>query len=358
MSISTPNFDEVKRTAEIRAFVDATEWAGAIVQPLQMDSSERRFMRVEKNGKSAIVMDARPPKENVEDFRFIRDKFAAIGLSVPEIYEIDQTHSLLMMEDYGDERFYETVLQETQDIDHIYALVTDALVHKSRADPAVALAESIPYGHEYWMPRVSMFIDDYCVNEGIQLEQSARDQYSAVFHTLIARLYHFPPEVLLGDCGAQNLFPLPKREGIKATGFIDFQDATKARGNMSGSPAFDLVFLLQDVRLPFPEGLEGRMKQRYIEKSGIANIDAFNEEYAIIGAAQASKCIGLFSRLGKNRSEYLEFIPKCWANLEQNMTHPALKDLKQWFDANISMEQRHGINVAVNFSLPPAMTGP
>jgi aminoglycoside/choline kinase family phosphotransferase len=105
---------------------------------------------------------------------------------------------------------------------------------------------------------------------------------------------------------------------------------------MMGSPAFDLVFLLQDVRMDLPAGLEEKMCDRFIEKAGIKGKQAFMGEYAIIGAAQATKCLGLFSRLGNvnGRTEYLRFIPYCWRNLENNLKHPALKGIREWFAKN------------------------
>jgi N-acetylmuramate 1-kinase len=102
---------------------------------------------------------------------------------------------------------------------------------------------------------------------------------------------------------------------------------------MMGSPAFDLVFLLQDVRVELPAGLESNMLQRFIEKTGIKDIVDFEGEYATIGAAQATKCLGLFARLGhvNKRDEYLQFLPYCWRNLKTNLKHPALKEIKAWF---------------------------
>jgi aminoglycoside/choline kinase family phosphotransferase len=111
-----------------------------------------------------------------------------------------------------------------------------------------------------------------------------------------------------------------------------------------GSPAFDLVFLLQDVRIDIPQTLEKAMRDRFIEKAGIKDVHDFEGVYATIGAAQATKCLGLFARFGyvNGREEYLDFIPYCWRNIANNLKHPELKDVRDWFAKNkIDIDKGH-----------------
>lgn len=147
--------------------------------------------------------------------------------------------------------------------------------------------------------------------------------------------------LLHGDYGVQNIYYLPERPGVKALGLIDFQDMTDARGNMMGSPAFDLSFLLRDPRMDLPQGLEEAMKARFIKAMNIKDASAFDFEYSTIGASQATKCLGLFARLAyvNKRPEYAPFLDICWRNLNANLRHPKLAGIRKWFEAN-------GIDVA------------
>lgn len=322
---------------DFKAFIGGTDWAGGAVAPLRADASVRRFFRVSKDGRTAILMDARPPLDDTRAFELVQRKFARIGLTVPEIYAADHAEGLILMEDFGDTRLFELVTHKTGDLDKIYALATDVLVHKFFADPKMALEQSVAYSDDYWLFRVEQFLQHYMPHVvGRTVSETAQAEFLGLYRELITAAHKFPDVLLHGDFVVQNLYHLPERPGVKALGLIDFQDLTDARGNMMGSPAFDLAFLLQDVRVELPEGLEERMKRRFIEKSGIKNVADFEIEYATIAAAQATKCLGLFARLGygEGRKEYLQFIPYCWRNLEQSFRHPALGKIKNWFEKN------------------------
>lgn len=326
---------EKTREQERREFLEISGLGNATVHPLRRDSSIRNFYRVAQGHKTSILMDAQPPMEDTAKFEIMQKKFAAIGMTVPDIYATDHTHGLVLMEDFGDERYYELVVGGETDTHALYGIAVDALVHKFSADPHVALADSEAYSDEYWMFRVEQFLRHYMPHVMRRAATpTERDDFLGLFREAITTAHKFNPVLLHGDFGAQNLYYKPERSGIKALAMIDFQDATDARGNMMGSPAFDLVFLLQDVRVDLPQGLETDMRARFIAKTGIKDVYDFESVYATIGLAQATKCLGLFARLGHGdgRKEYLPFLSYCWRNVERNLAHPDLVRIKTWFE--------------------------
>jgi aminoglycoside/choline kinase family phosphotransferase len=326
---------EEKRAQQMRAFVDQTAWKGVPIEPLRVDVSIRRFFRVDNGNKTAVLMDARPPLEDTAVFELMQKKLDAMDINVPDIYAADHAQGLVLMEDFGDVRYFERVTQGTDDLEMLYSLAVDVLVKKYFADPALALAHSVAYSDDYWLFRVEQFLQHFVPNVmGRAVTEEERAEFLSLYKTAINGAHKFGNVLLHGDYGAQNLYYLPEREGLDKLGLIDFQDLTDARGNMMGSPAFDLVFLLQDVRVDIPPALQDKMRRRFIDKTGITETVDFEGEYATIGAAQATKCLGLFARLGyvAGRKEYLQFLPYCWRNLQVNLAHPALKDIKAWFD--------------------------
>jgi aminoglycoside/choline kinase family phosphotransferase len=61
---------------------------------------------------------------------------------------------------------------------------------------------------------------------------------------------------------------------------------------------------------------------------------SFAAAYAIMGAQRASKILGIFARLDKRdgKPTYLAHIPRVKSYLKKNLGHPALADLKAWFE--------------------------
>jgi aminoglycoside/choline kinase family phosphotransferase len=134
----------------------------------------------------------------------------------------------------------------------------------------------------------------------------------------------------LRDYHAENIMLLDDGE----QGIIDFQDA------LVGHPAYDLVSLLQDARRDVRPELEADMLAYYLTAANPG--PDFDEHYALLGAQRNTKIIGIFTRLWKRdgKERYLSFLPRMWGLLERDLAHPALANVKQWFDTHIPSEVR------------------
>lgn len=344
---TTPN----SRADERADFITKSGWGDATIIALREDTSVRRYYRLTKTGdqktttstipKAAILMDARPPMEDTATFEFMDRKFAKLGFSVPSIYAADHSHGLVLLEDFGDDTFFALINEQHRDPKPLLELAVDALIQKYKADPIIALDGSAAYSDDYWLFRIEQFLDHYLPHATQKhVNDDVRANYKRLFKTALDRAHQFPDVLLHGDYVVQNLIHLPDRLGVRALGILDFQDMTDARGNMCGSPAFDLAFLVHDVRADYPADMRAALKDRFIAGAGITDTVQFEYEYATIVAAQAAKCLGLFSRFGyaNGRTEYLDFIPYCWRNLHDAFTHPGLTELKNWFQTYGGME--------------------
>ncbi len=110
---------------------------------------------------------------------------------------------------------------------------------------------------------------------------------------------------------------------------------------MLGPPAYDVVSLLQDARVTVSDELEMKLLSHYARarKQFEPDFDlaAFAGAYALMGAQRASKILGIFARLDKRDGKpiYIAHIPRVKNYLRKNLGHPALADLKAWFDLNL-----------------------
>src|SRR4051812_27972295 len=111
------------RFDELRQWVSA--WLGAsdlTFQRASEDASFRRYFRVTGHGRSWIVMDAPPEREDCRPFVKVARLMHAAGVHVPEILAEDIARGYLLLSDLGT-KTYLAVLNE----DNADALFSDAI---------------------------------------------------------------------------------------------------------------------------------------------------------------------------------------------------------------------------------------
>lgn len=145
-----------------------------------------------------------------------------------------------------------------------------------------------------------------------------------------------PPVLALRDYHADNLIWLPERSGHARVGLLDFQDA------LVGSPAYDLVSLLEDVRRDVSPALVEAMMSRYLDAAPNLDPEGFRAAYAVLGGQRNTRIIGTFVRLWQRDGKpgYLDYLPRAWRLLNGDLAHPAMAPVRDWFDRNIPPESR------------------
>ena len=316
------------RESEIECFLRQAGWAGAARATLADDASFRRYERVWLNDRRAVLMDTLPDREDTRRFVAVARLLTGLGLSAPQILAEDEARGFLLLEDLGDDT-YTRALARGGDEYALYDLAVDTLTDlQRRFHPADQVPE---YSHRKLLDEAALLIDwAWPALKGGSCPESERTLFLCLWRTALNHAFAVPSSLVLRDCHADNLIHLPDREGAAACGLLDFQDA------VIGPVTYDLVSLLEDARRDIGRGLAQRLMQRYLSAFPAMSRDAFALSYAVMGAQRATKIIGLFTRLDRRDGKpgYLKHIPRTWARLEGGLTHPVLRDLRAWHDAN------------------------
>ena len=125
-------------------------------------------------------------------------------------------------------------------------------------------------------------------------------------------------------------------------GVIDSQDA------IIGNPTYDLVSLIDDVRIKTSQKLKNQIYMYYLKQAPRiykTKSEKFLEDFNVLSVQRSLKIIGIFSRLFKRdkKNKYLKMIPYAWKLLEMRMRSETFSELKQVFDKNISKKIRKKI---------------
>jgi aminoglycoside/choline kinase family phosphotransferase len=153
---------------------------------------------------------------------------------------------------------------------------------------------------------------------------------------MLAPLAAQPAGLVHRDYWAGNLFWLPDQPAPRRVGIIDFQDAA------IGSPAYDLVSLVQDARRDLPETLATRQTARLLAARPELDAAAFKAAFAICAAQRHLRVAALWVRLALRDSKpgYLIHGPRCWGLLAAALRHPATAPLAVFLDRHVPAERR------------------
>lgn len=310
----------------VETFLASSGWGTGSIEPLAGDASFRRYFRVRMDDKSAMLMHAPPPNEDPEPFLRAAKWLDANGMRAPLILSEDAPKGFVLLEDFGEARMRDYLDQWPADETTVYRSAVDALLALHRLPPGPFR----DYSMSEYLREVRLFTQWYCPAQGLSVDEAGFDRaWEEVLRQLLPR--QKPGVTVLRDYHAENIMLLG---ALEKQGLLDFQDA------LVGHPAYDLVSLLQDARRDVSSELETEMFDYYIKSSG--QNSEFLSDYARLGAQRNVKIVGIFVRLCKRdgKPRYLELIPRVWALMERDLSHPALAPVSAWFEANIPDELR------------------
>lgn len=305
-----------KRDTLISEFLSKTNWADAQRSTFTGDASMRKYQRLGpgRDGRIAVLMDADPDLgNNVRPFVKITNYLRSIGLSAPEIFDTDETHGLIILEDLGDDLYASVVVEQPALEIPIYEVAADALLHLHQSPPPAL----VPYDAKIMTDLAVLAFDWYQRGANGNIDTNTRNKFTSAFHSLLETEIAPPSVLIQRDYHAENLLWLPDRKGNARVGLLDYQDA------QLGHPAYDLVSLLKDARRDVPEAVEEAIIAHYIQASGIDE-QPFRNAYHLLGLQRNLRILGVFARLSLHfgKPSYIDFIPRVWEFIQRDLRHP------------------------------------
>jgi len=338
-----------------------TGFAEAERVPFPGDASTRRYERLILPDRRAVLMDAPKSAESapcppaatpaerrtlgwnassrlaasrVEAFAAVAAHLRGIGLAAPEIYGVDAEAGYAVIEDLGDDLFAR-ILENGGDEIELYREAARVLAHVHSAEtpaklagPAGAAWPLLDYDALALEVNADLFVEWLPAAADVRIDDAARARWEGVRDGLIVKALGFPRAFTIRDYHAENLLWLPSRQGLQRVGLLDFQDAVR------GWRAWDFAMLLHDARRDVSAEAAEAAIRAYLDETG-AEEAAFRRELAVLGAINAMRILGVFSRLaardGKQR--YLDYMPREWGHLARTLEHPALADARAFVES-------------------------
>jgi N-acetylmuramate 1-kinase len=306
-----------------RQFLHATDWSDAAYEPLTGDASARKYFRLRKDERSAVLMDASQVLESVAPFIHINQHLHQLGFSVPAILARSDENGLLLLEDFGDATFTR-LLDNQPEPEKLYTLATDVLIALHKHPRAIPKNLRV-YHPEKMLEDIGLFLEWRTP----PISKAGQAEYRTVWREVLPLAHLVPASLLLRDYHVANLMLLPDRQGVRQAGLLDFQDAYQ------GPVTYDLMSLLEDARRDVPEELKEKMTARYLAHFSTLDRNAFETSMAILAALRHTRVLAIFERLSRRegKHEYKKLhSPRVERLLQKALRLPMLAGVKRWME--------------------------
>jgi hypothetical protein len=315
------------------------------ILPIAGDASFRTFYRLILNKNSKIIVLAQKEKyKNLVAYSAINKFLIGNRILAPKLYEHNLAKGILVVEDFGDTTFHK-ILTKKKNKFLIYKRLVDLLIKIQKIKPKLKLQSLINkphilkrYSTKILHEESDLFFDWYLSlflskKKALNIKIKSKKILTKLYNRLNFSNSYFVHR----DYHVQNLMKAGNKIGI-----IDSQDA------LIGNPAYDLVSLIDDVRIKTSTKLKNQIYSYYLKKTSKVyriNSKKFLEDFNILSVQRSLKIIGIFSRLftRDKKNQYFKYIPYTWRLLEMRMNSEIFSELKKTLDNNISKKFRKKI---------------
>jgi len=293
------------RRAAVERWV-AAQLPGArfTLEPASEDASFRRYWRARvADGRSYVVMDAPPDKEDCRPFVHVGGLLRAAGVNAPEIFAQDLASGFLLLGDLGDTTYLQAI--NAQNAARLFADATDTLI---RWQLATKKDELPPYDETLLRREMNLFPEWY-VAKHLRKELSSAQQeiLERIFQALVKSALAQPVVYVHRDYMPRNLMVCEPNPGV-----LDFQDA------VLGPISYDVVSLFRDAFLSWEEAQVLDWTVRYWEKAKKAGLPVhadfadFWQAFEWMGLQRHLKVLGIFARINyrDGKPKYLQDTPR------------------------------------------------
>lgn len=287
------------------------EWLVCVIQhknftltPLAGDASFRRYFRIEYNGRSEVVMDAPPGKEDLAPFIYIAQKLASAGVLTPKILAINKEQGFLLISDLGERLLLDELSPQTANTFYMQAMRTlFKLQQCSIEDPLISSFDNL------FMLKEMNLCPEWFFNAylSLTLDEAETKLIQNTFNWIATEVSKQPIVFIHRDYHSRNLMLVDTPCG-RELGVIDFQDA------MRGPAAYDLVSLLKDCYIAWPRENVLEWITFFYQNSPIAShytLKEWTRSFDLSGLQRHLKVLGVFCRLAlrDGKPGYLKDLP-------------------------------------------------
>lgn len=292
------------------------------------DASFRSYYRLSYRQLSWIVVDSPPQQEDCRPFIQLAEQWQRQGVRVPQVLAADAEQGFMLLEDMGDTWLWHVLQSASHNQDAVSDWYRQAIRQLLQIQQ-LSTAGLPVYDQSLLQREMALFRDWLCQRHlGMQLSEVEQQMLQSTFDLLAEQALSQPGVTVHRDYHSRNLMVLEEDQ----LGVLDFQDA------VAGPPTYDLVSLLRDCYVSWPDSWVEELAGEYWEAARPLGIylgewSQFRQDFDWMGLQRHLKAAGIFARLSlrDGKHNYLCDIPNtCRYLVAISQRYPQLADFHHW----------------------------
>ena len=294
------------------------------IKKIESGASKRLFYRLTKNNHSIILMDSETEKKQYNNYLKVHNYLSNINVSIPEIYEKYDNEKILLMEDFGNNRFDK--IFQSYNFKKIFHTAVETLITINNEIDFEYSYDLKKYNFKMFTSEISELLDFYYpFFHKKKISKNLKEDFFFYWQDQYNQLNFDFKHFVHKDFNINNLMYLNNKKKHLKCGILDFQNA------FWGESCWDLFSLLEDSRVLFDNKYnEYFIDYYYNNTKQRISYNEFKKKYYVLSTSRQTRLLGRWIKLTKNINNdfYLKFIPITKKRLIEGMSKLDNKKLK------------------------------
>ncbi len=282
------------------------------VYEIESGASHKKIYRFKNNNEGKIIVDFSYKYNDYLSFLEINNFLSMINISVPKIFDTDDTNCIIIMEDFGNIRYDKLI--NIIDPKDILIDAINSLIEIQKAQKPTVNKFFKKYDFSYFTVEIAEFADFYLSKKNIG--KDVVDEFFDIWKSEFENLNFNWDSFVHKDFELSNLMHLSQRDGHLKCGILDFQNA------FIGFSGWDVFSLLENPRIYFDDKDNDELIEYYFNKTNQnLSFKEFLTQYYFLNTARQSRIIGRWINLDKKNknNNYSKYLSVTLKRLEKSL---------------------------------------
>ena len=274
--------------------------------------SQKKIYRFKNNKEKKIVVDFSYETKQFVSFLDVHKFLSNINISIPKIFETDINKKIIIMEDFGDNRFDKLI--NSIDPKEILIDAINSLIEIQNTQKPIVNKFLKKYDFSSFEIEIAEFADFYLPINNIS--KDVADEFFYVWKSEFNNFNFNWDSFVHKDFELSNLIYLPQRDGHLKCGIIDFQNA------FIGFSGWDVFSLLENPRIYFAEKYNDELVEYFFDNTNQnLSFSEFLLQYYFLNTARQTRIIGRWINLDKkyNINDYSKYLDVTVQRLQKSL---------------------------------------